>query len=549
MTTHLTEPQTGLPPDFGAAARTEAACKVYGTRADRGPCPRRRHRRLPSEALHGDHGPVRLGQVDPAALLAGLDDLTSGHALHRRHRPEHARRQGAHAAAPGPDRLHLPGLQPDADADRAGEHRRCRCASPAASRTRPGSTGSSRPSGCSDRLQHRPTELSGGQQQRVAVARALADAAADHLRRRADGQPRLHRRAPRCSSFMRSAVDEIGQTIVMVTHDPTAASYADRVVFLADGRIVDEMRAPDRRPGARAHEAVRGVTADAVHDGQGAHRPQAPALRDRPGGHPRRGVHGRHAGPDRHRHQDLRRPLRRRLPEHRRRRARRRGLRRRHRSRGAAGPGRRVGARRRASGARRRRGRGWRVRLRPPRRQGRQARSGTRPPERPPSACSWPDDARAQPVPARGRARARRGRRGRHRRPQCRRRQAGASATRRRSSSRDRRGTCTVSGIAKFGTADSPGGATVALFTGDRRPAAGRRARQVRHHLRRRRRRASSQQQVDRRGREGHPDGHGGRDRRRVTKETQDDGARGDGVLHGPSCSCSPWSPCSSAPS
>ena len=55
------------------------------------------------------------------------------------------------------------------------------------------------------------------------------------------------RRAPRSSRFMRQAVDDLGQTIVMVTHDPIAAGYADRVVFLADGQIVDEMREPDRR--------------------------------------------------------------------------------------------------------------------------------------------------------------------------------------------------------------------------------------------------------------------------------------------------------------
>ena len=86
---------------------------------------------------------------------------------------------------------------------------------------------------------HRPIELSGGQQQRVAVARALVDPARHGLRRRAHGQPRLALRRRRCSQILRSAVDDMGQTVVMVTHDARAASYADRVLFLADGRIVD----------------------------------------------------------------------------------------------------------------------------------------------------------------------------------------------------------------------------------------------------------------------------------------------------------------------
>ncbi len=97
--------------------------------------------------------------------------------------------------------------------------------------------------GLGDRLTHRPNELSGGQQQRVAVARALAtrpeivfgDEPTGNLDSRSGAE---------VLSFMRRAVDEVGQTIVMVTHDPVAASYADRVVFLADGRLVDEMSEP-----------------------------------------------------------------------------------------------------------------------------------------------------------------------------------------------------------------------------------------------------------------------------------------------------------------
>ncbi|WP_431044030.1 ABC transporter ATP-binding protein [Streptomyces sp. P1-3] len=97
--------------------------------------------------------------------------------------------------------------------------------------------------GLSGRLKHRPNQLSGGQQQRVAVARALA------------GKPEIifadeptgnldSRSGAEVLGFLRNSVRELGQTVVMVTHDPVAASYADRVVFLADGRIVDELREP-----------------------------------------------------------------------------------------------------------------------------------------------------------------------------------------------------------------------------------------------------------------------------------------------------------------
>ncbi|MEU7279297.1 ABC transporter ATP-binding protein [Streptomyces sp. NPDC045431] len=97
--------------------------------------------------------------------------------------------------------------------------------------------------GLSGRLSHRPAQLSGGQQQRVAVARALAsrpeiifgDEPTGNLDSRSGAE---------VLGFLRNSVRELGQTVVMVTHDPVAASYADRVVFLADGRIVDEMLRP-----------------------------------------------------------------------------------------------------------------------------------------------------------------------------------------------------------------------------------------------------------------------------------------------------------------
>ena len=94
-----------------------------------------------------------------------------------------------------------------------------------------------------DRLTHRPSELSGGQQQRVAVARALASQPriifADEPTGNLDSMT-----GAEILTFMRKAVDDLGQTIVMVTHDPVAAAYADRIIFLADGHIVDEMTEP-----------------------------------------------------------------------------------------------------------------------------------------------------------------------------------------------------------------------------------------------------------------------------------------------------------------
>jgi putative ABC transport system ATP-binding protein len=96
-----------------------------------------------------------------------------------------------------------------------------------------------------DRLRHRPNQLSGGQQQRVAVARALtsrpdivfADEPTGNLDSRSGAE---------VLTLLRTSVDDHGQTTVMVTHDPVAAAYTDRVVFLADGKIVDELRHPDR---------------------------------------------------------------------------------------------------------------------------------------------------------------------------------------------------------------------------------------------------------------------------------------------------------------
>jgi putative ABC transport system ATP-binding protein len=117
--------------------------------------------------------------------------------------------------------------------------------------------------GLRDRLRHRPTQLSGGQQQRVACARALvarpevifADEPTGNLDSRSGAE---------VLGFLRNSVREFGQTIVMVTHDPNAASYADRVIFLADGRVVDELLDPSADAVLDRLKRLDVATADAV---------------------------------------------------------------------------------------------------------------------------------------------------------------------------------------------------------------------------------------------------------------------------------------------
>ena len=150
------------------------------------------------------------------------------------------------------DRLRLPALQPAADADRAGRTSCCRCGWPAARIDEAVRRGGAGPQlGLGDRLDHRPAQLSGGQQQRVAIARALVT------------RPRvIFADEPTGALDTRSARDVLAllparcattaRTVVMVTHDPVAAAYADSVVFLADGRIVGRAGPADRRRGRRA---------------------------------------------------------------------------------------------------------------------------------------------------------------------------------------------------------------------------------------------------------------------------------------------------------
>ncbi|WP_435738472.1 ABC transporter ATP-binding protein [Cellulosimicrobium sp. PMB13] len=145
--------------------------------------------------------------------------------------------------------------------------------------------------GLRDRLHHRPSELSGGQQQRVACARALvsrpsivfADEPTGNLDSRSAGE---------VLTFLRRSVDELDQTVVMVTHDPRAASYAHRVVFLADGKISGELHDPTQQDILDALAATAGEADDdgsrppsVADDARGTDGARAPE------------VHGRHLAP------------------------------------------------------------------------------------------------------------------------------------------------------------------------------------------------------------------------------------------------------------
>jgi putative ABC transport system ATP-binding protein len=120
-----------------------------------------------------------------------------------------------------------------------------------------------------DRLDHRPSEMSGGQQQRVAAARALVSRPAIVFADEPTGNLDSTSGAE-VLGFLQRSVRDFGQTIVMVTHDPVAASYTDRVVFLADGKVVDEMYAPTadtvlERMSSIVTRAMSGATAAEGH--------------------------------------------------------------------------------------------------------------------------------------------------------------------------------------------------------------------------------------------------------------------------------------------
>ena len=208
-------------------------------------------------AVHRDHGPVGFGQVDAAALPRRARPGHVGPGLPRRRRDQRARTRSSSRCIRR-DRIGFvfQAYNLDPDAQRAREHH----AADGARRqeARPGvarpasSTPSASPTGSSTA---RPSCRVVSSSASRSPARCVSSPTSSSPTSRPGTSTR--RRAPRSSPSCAQAVDDLGQTIVMVTHDPVAAGYADRVVFLADGEIVDEMLEPDGRRGARPDEEPR----------------------------------------------------------------------------------------------------------------------------------------------------------------------------------------------------------------------------------------------------------------------------------------------------
>ena len=188
-------------------------------------------------------GPSGSGKSTLLQLAAGLDTPTSGRVVVGGTRPRRHERDGADPLPARVDGLRVPGLQP---ARRADGLRQRGPAGPtgrhARGRGRRCWTRSTR-SGLRDLAKRRPPELSGGQQQRVAIARALHSRPEVLFADEPTGA--LDRRSGRDVLALLRALADGGQTVVMVTHDPLAASYADEVLFLADGAIVGRLQHAD----------------------------------------------------------------------------------------------------------------------------------------------------------------------------------------------------------------------------------------------------------------------------------------------------------------
>ena len=230
------------PPPFRTAARTVDAQKVYGEGSASVAALRGVTMAFPEGRFSAIMGPSGSGKSTLLYCLAGLDRLTAGrvwlgdtdltglseHELTMLRRTKVGFIFQAFNLVPtltAQENITLPLDIAGAEVDRSWLNRVIDTL------------------GIGDRLTHRPSELSGGQQQRVAAARALAARPAIVFADEPTGNLDS-RSGAELLQFMRHAVEQFGQTIVMVTHDPIAASYADRVYFLADGMVADELSGP-----------------------------------------------------------------------------------------------------------------------------------------------------------------------------------------------------------------------------------------------------------------------------------------------------------------
>ena len=245
--------QAGRPPGVVGGIRSmqtmavliESMTKTYGIGTSTHHGHRQREPFLPRLLLHRGDGPS--GRASPrcsSARPAWTCPTRKGQ--HRRGRAVRAGRNRDDQAAPGPGRVRLPVVQLDAIADRRAERG---IAAPAGGRkVGPKAVETALAGvGLADRARHRPSELSAGEQQRVAIARALV--ATPQVLFADEPTGALDTRTSRyVLELLRGMVTEQRQTIIMVTHDPMAAAYADRVIFLADGRIADTLEPPPPRP-------------------------------------------------------------------------------------------------------------------------------------------------------------------------------------------------------------------------------------------------------------------------------------------------------------
>ena len=204
-------------------------------------------------------GPSGSGKSTLLQSAAGLDRPTSGRVRLGEHELAELGRARAGRPAPRVDRLRVPVVQPARRADGRAERRAARAAGRPPAAARRVVRDALERVGLGERARHRPAQLSGGQQQRVAIARALVGEPDVIFADEPTGA--LDSRSGRSVlELLRRTIDEGGRTLVMVTHDPSAAAWADRVVFMADGRLAGELLSPTRRAGRRAPDRTGGLT-------------------------------------------------------------------------------------------------------------------------------------------------------------------------------------------------------------------------------------------------------------------------------------------------